>query len=681
MKINATTLQNLDPRSSYYLSNTTGEIKQAGFTQWVKCFFGIGDGRAKAAALAARVKEALLADGAIESEATLDEEIGGLNKTRSLSGSALAAIASRFRASHAEAVGRADARRTAETIADDIVNSLVAKRNVHPDAASVGYMKRLAVYAAAPVIERVAEYSDREAFEQAVRTKMNIFSSFVGSAALFAWKCKLGYPAEQDMTTAEGKKIHLAGPYFKLDELHFRLILGSMANQSGTINMNDFFLTLRDFPESDLQAMKNRILAIPIEDAARPGAVVSFKNAFKAAYNDYAVDVGSKNGIPTGLPTRLDEAARELLDEMRGIYGGVAVPQDAKIFRFVPSASFVKAMQPLADAAKAEHRLLNKTETKDALRENCRFSAAAALVMSKITAFAAANNMGKPNIWVGRDLLTRDEDLCKELLACGNPDEAEAVLARCEDKFREQIELDRAAEAERGKIKDSAAAKLAEALGMSVDEINEKTDFDRLNLKASDIVREIVTGRYPGCREKGFNMASAFGAVIDKFVQTRVDLVREVNDAKGVSDAVKASWKAKILMTNKPEALHASKIAKISGGRGDVMRTRLEAILEVGITREERTRRLCEFAGSLNAEFVNLFGEEEWTDMGPDERDPLFDMLLRAVADKVPDFADKINSLREEVIGIPEAEFAKFSGVGPGEKIARILCFELAPEE
>ena len=45
MKINTTTLQNLDTSKSYYLSST-GEIKRSGFTQWIKCLFNIGDGRA-----------------------------------------------------------------------------------------------------------------------------------------------------------------------------------------------------------------------------------------------------------------------------------------------------------------------------------------------------------------------------------------------------------------------------------------------------------------------------------------------------------------------------------------------------------------------------------------------------------------------------------------------------------
>ena len=41
------TLRSLDAGKSYYLANSTGEIKEAGVWQKFKCFFGFGDGRDK----------------------------------------------------------------------------------------------------------------------------------------------------------------------------------------------------------------------------------------------------------------------------------------------------------------------------------------------------------------------------------------------------------------------------------------------------------------------------------------------------------------------------------------------------------------------------------------------------------------------------------------------------------
>ncbi|MBO7620366.1 MAG: hypothetical protein J6T06_07645, partial [Victivallales bacterium] len=60
MPINLDTIRWLNVNKTYYLSNSTGEIKEAGGWQKFKCFFGVGDGREKAAKLVNAVKSALL---------------------------------------------------------------------------------------------------------------------------------------------------------------------------------------------------------------------------------------------------------------------------------------------------------------------------------------------------------------------------------------------------------------------------------------------------------------------------------------------------------------------------------------------------------------------------------------------------------------------------------------------
>ena len=112
----------------------------------------------------------------------------------------------------------------------------------------------------------------------------------------------------------------------------------------------------------------------------------------------------------------------------------------------------------------------------------------------------------------------------------------------------------------------------------------------------------------------------------------------------------------------------------------DETRDKLAALLEDGITADERAKRFCELFGVLNTEFVNLYGEEEWADMGPDERDPAFEMLLEAIADRVPDFTGKFNALRAEIEAIPMDAFVRHEHLGMGDKIRDILSFAIAQE-
>ena len=680
MKINATTLQNLNANESYYLSSTTGEIKQAGWLQKIKCFFGIGDGRAKAAALAAKVKEALLADGGIESEAELDGEIAGLNTTRSLSGVDLARIATRFRTSHAEAVGRADARRSAETIAEGLVDGWVRDHLIHPDPVSVKYVKRLAVYAASPAIANAAQYGDDESLTRAMRSKMDLLLTVLREVPAFSERCKLGYPGECKLTMPDGSSFTARTPRLKLDELHFRLVLACMTDGDGDVRLHDCYTALLNFPESDLQALASKIKSIPLLDATRAGAVVSFKNAFTEAYNNYIIDDASL--YRGNLLNRVQKELHGFLDGLRAIYGEAAASHKASLFDLVTRPKFTNAIRPFIDTANAEHRPIRPTEVRralDSLREECCQSVAAKFLRVKADAFLAAEGGGAVTPTFGANLFKRNEALRDDLLACRSPEDVEAFMLKYEGAIRDHIRFEKTVVDERERLPDRAAAKIADELGMGVDEVKNATNFDRLDTKVSDKVDKILDGTYPGSREKGFDIAATFNADVDKFVKTRVDLVREVNDAKGVSDAVKAKWKAMILKADKPDDFHASKFVKILEVRGNEMRARLASVLEGGITPDERAKRLCECFGSLNAEFVNLFGEEEWVDMGAPGHDIAFRMLLHAVADKVPEFADKVNAVRAELTEIPEEAFAPHENNGLGSEIRNYLCYEIAP--
>lgn len=682
MKINATTLQNLNANESYYLSNTTGEIKQAGWLQKLKCWFGIGDGRAKAAALAERVKAALLADGAIESEAELDGEIAGLDTTRSLSGSDLARIATRFRTSHAEAVGRADARRSAETIAEGLVDTWIRDHHIHPDPVSVGYVKRLAVYAASPAIVNAAQYGDDESLTTAMRSKMDLLLTVLREVPTFSERCRLGFPSEKKLTMPDGSTFTAPTPRLKLDELHFRLILACMTDRDGDVRLHDCYNALLDFSESDLTVLASKIKSIPLMDATRPGAVVSFKNAFAELYNNYIV--GDQCLYQGAFPTNVEKEVQKFLDGMRGIYGEGVISQKANLIDLVRRTSFTNAIQPAIDTANAEHRLIRPTEVRgvlDSLRAECGQSVAARFLRKKADEFLAAEGGGKASPTFGMNLFKRNEALRNDLVACQSPKDVEAFMLKYEGTIRDHLKFEKAVETAYAGMSDRAAAKIAQELGMGVDEVKNATNFSRLESKAGDKQDDILDGTYPGCNEKGFDVAAAFNADVDKFVKTRVDLVRGVNDAKGVSDAVKAKWKALILKSEKPDNFHASKFVKILAVRGNKMRERLESALEAGITPDERAKRLCECFGSLNAEFVNLFGDEEWIDMGAPGHRTAFLMLIHALTDGVPDFADKVNAVRTELEGISDETFAQHETNGLGDTIRDYLCYDIEPEK
>ena len=128
--------------------------------------------------------------------------------------------------------------------------------------------------------------------------------------------------------------------------------------------------------------------------------------------------------------------------------------------------------------------------------------------------------------------------------------------------------------------------------------------------------------------------------------------------------------------------LNANESYYLSNTTGEIKQAgwlqKLKCLFGIG---DGRAKRLCECFGSLNAEFVNLFGDEEWIDMGAPGHRTAFLMLIHALADGVPDFADKVNAVRTELEGISDETFAQHENNGLGDTIRDYLCYDIVPEK
>ena len=82
MALNIDTIRSLDANKTYYLANSTGEIKEAGAWQKFKCFFGIGDARQKVQKLIDQVKIALLKEVGESDNAKLTADIKSYDDDR-----------------------------------------------------------------------------------------------------------------------------------------------------------------------------------------------------------------------------------------------------------------------------------------------------------------------------------------------------------------------------------------------------------------------------------------------------------------------------------------------------------------------------------------------------------------------------------------------------------------------
>ena len=679
MSITATTLAQLDANKSYYLSNTTRTIKEAGFWQRFKCWTGWGDGREKVQRLAEAVKSALLADAAISSEAKLSEELEGLNKNESLSGASIRQIATRFKADHAAAIAASDAYREAERIADGQIKMWIEQHDVLPEEQSLGYIKKLALYAAQQVTNNAIDYindPDPKKLARRIRSSMNNVIYCLNAAENMKRR-DLGYPRTETYTDANGKKCTLNPPRLRLDELHFRAILGIMSTKDGPATFSNFITALvRNLPEEELQKRKDVILGLKLEEPNKPGSALAFAaQVAKSAeiYNGKVLS-GINPAASCPPPAAFTAAEDEVVAEMRARFG-----EDA-IEKYVPAKSLMTYKEhtdliaPLVEQANGEGRTIGAEEIKNAIRGKCITGAANKVIYRAFKEIAAERK------FKGDDILSLSfrfgmqyPAIVEEVAACETPAAARAAIRRHEDEIAARLQLQADLEEARAELPARAAAMIAKATGMSVEHVSKRLNADRLMLKAGDFRDSILLGKVEGADKPGFDIRAAYQGVLDKFVNGRLALMAEVDKITDLSDDLKRKWKNHIISTYKAEALNPAKIHKLLACGHFSDKLLVEALDTPGTA--QAAKKICSYMGGVNAHFVELFGEDEWEDMGDDERDPVLSMALMGVIDKNPAVAEKFLSRKDELMDATSEEFNRddFVAQGHGRKIVEGL--------
>lgn len=675
MKITATALTQLDANRSYYLSNTTGTIKEAGFWQKFKCYTGLGDGRAKVARLADAIKTALLADAAIKGEAKLSAELDGLDKTRSLSGASLRQIATRFKADHAQAIATSDAYRTAEKIADEQIRTWVERGDVLPEEQSLKYIKKLALYAAQQVTDDAYAFRDDPAkLTRKIRRNMEQPLICLNCAENMK-KRDIGYPLAGRYTAADGRERELTVPRFRLDELHFRAILAAMATKDGPATFMNFTRALLRLPEAELQKRKEAILSIHLEGHDKLGSGVAFAAQAAKSHELYNSSIlpGIKTSSMNVMPDAFNKAEDEVVEEVRQRFGAQAIGEFCHATSLMNITEHLAAISPLVETANLEGRTIRTEEVKDAIREKCIRGGALAVLDGTFKEIARERNLGSANYSLSATFARQNPAVIDEIAACETPEAARAAARRYEEAIAARLQLNVDAKKTVDELGARAAAMIADATGMSVEYVSARLNVDRLKTKGLDVADGILSGKIEGADKPGFDLKAAFNGVLDKFVKERLAVLKEVDEIKGLSANLRRQWKNHALSTYRAEKLHPAKIRKLFAC-GHFSDKQLSDALDVEGT-AAAAEKICSYMGGVNAHFVELFGADEWEDMGDDERDPVLSMALMAVIDRNPSIAEKFLGRREELMNAVNEEFNRdeFVEQGHGRKVVEGL--------
>ncbi len=133
--MNINTLKNLDSGKMYFLSSTTGEVKEASLWMRMKCAMGDKSARQKVANLVDAVRTSLLNAAGSTQDEKLDTAINGISLTGMVKGSDLISIAGNFSKVNAQKIVKKMIRiRMITRLKFDFMNLLNLLKNVFEDS-------------------------------------------------------------------------------------------------------------------------------------------------------------------------------------------------------------------------------------------------------------------------------------------------------------------------------------------------------------------------------------------------------------------------------------------------------------------------------------------------------------------------------------------------------------------
>ncbi|MBO7687954.1 MAG: hypothetical protein J6V72_16325 [Kiritimatiellae bacterium] len=147
--VNLDALKNLDADKRYFLSSTTGEVKEASIWMRMKCAIGVKSAQQKVANLVDAVRTTLLEAAGATRDDGLDTDINGISLTEMVKGSDILGIASRFSKANEEKIVKREAEAVLKDVAELIAHNVLKE---HPDGARSLDLVAIARHALKPAL-------------------------------------------------------------------------------------------------------------------------------------------------------------------------------------------------------------------------------------------------------------------------------------------------------------------------------------------------------------------------------------------------------------------------------------------------------------------------------------------------------------------------------------------------
>ena len=352
------------------------------------------------------------------------------------------------------------------------------------------------------------------------------------------------------------------------------------------------------------------------------------------------------------LPQEMQDGLVSVVEHFRDVFGADIVPAGKTIAQIVNAAIIASGVKALADAANAQGRPIATADLvglyDQKASERLAGEVAGRFILAKIKALAPEISGTARSI--AAQFEVRHPGLQADIAGCANPDEIAAALHNHEEQIDAFVDLVVRSNAAEKAVEAKATAKLASALGLDGRFVAAHVPTDELRGAARNLTTRIAAGTAPGSKDPGYDVEAAYDALVDAFVQKRLNACAAIDSLDLPAD-VKNRWKAEyISYHNVPPITPAQlfEVTKVLQGSASA----LQAILSGGMSPQETAEALDGIARTVNHVIREATGNPRFFDgVGLDEQIPIFGMMLMAAEAKTPALGQAIRNAGAAFLG------------------------------
>ena len=431
---------------------------------------------------------------------------------------------------------------------------------------------------------------------------------------------------------------------------------------ANNITRNLFRQTIIDIFGGEANIPANVRNAMKLKDYDQGKPLTARRILIIKAEIDKIVEVNAKNNATVNasiarnisdarldqLPQEIQDSFRNLVDHLRDVFGEAVVPAGKTIDKIVNAANVASDIKALVNAANAQGRviatadLISLYDQKALERLAAQVSGNYILTKAKARAPEITNTAHS----IGAQFETRHPGLQARITQCANPAEVEAVFQDYETQINAFVDVIVRSNAADKAVQSKATEKLASSLGLDARFVAAHIPMDDLCTKAKSLTSFIAAGTAPGCKDQGYNVEAAYDALVDEFVQKRLDACAAI-DSLDLPDDVKNRWKAEYTSYSKVPPIPPAQLLEMSKVFNANVGTLKDAISN-GLSPQDAAEALKNIVKTLNDTISSVTGNPHFFDkVGVDEKIPIYGMLLMAAEAKTPDLGQAIRNAGE----------------------------------